>query len=118
MFIINSDIYWINPGSGESIPAAAHLHPRSDPSLHQQKDRRDAATHLRHCRQLLLQHAKKQEGPVLHHQVNKSLRSSIRISVLLLFSTHDPVDHVACSAVSLELERQRAPSSSCSSWQL
>lgn len=64
-----ADIHWLNPGGSQSLPAATHLHSRPDPPLHKQEDRRDATTHICNSRQLLLQHAAKQQGPVLHHQV-------------------------------------------------
>lgn len=68
-FWVPADIYRLHPGSSKSLPAATHLQPKPDPPLHQQEDRRDAAAHIRHSGQLLLQHAAEQQGPVLHHQV-------------------------------------------------
>lgn len=50
------DLHGIDPGSSESIPAAAPLHSRSDQTVLQQEDRRAATSRLRHCRQLLFQY--------------------------------------------------------------
>lgn len=68
-FWLPADLHRLNPGGSESLPASADLHSRPNPPLHQQEDRRVAAAHIRHRRQLLLQHAAEQQGPVLHHQV-------------------------------------------------
>ena len=67
--LTSADVHRVNPGGSEPLPVAAHLHPGSHPPVHQQEDRRDASPHLRYSRQLLLQHAEEQQGPVLHHQV-------------------------------------------------
>lgn len=64
------DIHRVYLSSCEPVSAAAHLYSRPDSPLHQQEDRRNASTHLRHRRQLLLQHATQQQRPVLHHQVS------------------------------------------------
>lgn len=67
-----ADVHRLHPGGCQPVPAAAHLLRRSDPPLHQQEDRWNAASHLCHRRQLLLQHAEEQPGPVLHHQVSRA----------------------------------------------
>ena len=69
LFLVLADIHGLHPGGGEPLPAAVHLLARAHPPVHQQKDRGDAPAHLRHRRQLLLQHETQQPRPVLHHQV-------------------------------------------------
>lgn len=67
--LLLADIYRLHPGGCEPLPAALHLLARAHPPVHQQEDRGDAPPHLRHRRQLLLQHETQQPGPVLYHQV-------------------------------------------------
>lgn len=80
--LLLADIHGLHLGSCEPLPAALDLLARAHPPVHQQEDRGDAPPHLRHCRQLLLQHETQQPGPVLYHQVGGTAPLPVRAPAL------------------------------------